>query len=195
MQFRKIQFITITLFLMVITACSSQNRLDKCESQQENLRPQCYVLEAIETKDSSLCHLANNQKNECIKRLAVMLKDKNLCQDVLDSDICIKQVNGELAKQNLDSSLCAEAFEPEACYNLIAYQTQNAELCKKITSSNMKNSCLYDVATLSQNVELCDDVNDKDRCITSIAISKGDESLCQLATDTNNCINMINLGK
>ncbi len=67
---------------------------------------------------------------------------------------------------NIDPAKCAgetDSFWRDDCYYNIAFDTDNAELCKLIADQETKDTCYIDVAYFSGKPYLCDNIADKDK--------------------------------
>lgn len=139
----------------------------------------------IASQDSSLCDMAGNYKNECYQQIAL---------------------------QTLNASLCDFTSYPDNCYLIIAEDSGDETLCKKIRNIDWRERCYYETAQLTNNPELCnlsgsfisqcygdtayrlkdqsfckkipsDDLYGLNLCYQNIAIAMRDASLCNKVSD------------
>ncbi|MDD3190876.1 MAG: hypothetical protein PHI66_04285 [Candidatus Pacebacteria bacterium] len=78
------------------------------------------------------------------------------------------------------------AVEKDSCVFMVATRSQNAELCMDITGSIDKSNCLLNVAYEKKSYAICADITEaeiKDYCYYQIAISIKDKSLCEMMVD------------
>ncbi len=125
--------------------------------------------EARSKKDVKICSKIKGTRNinircSCISAVATKAKDKSLCRKIPSAEtewrnVCYKEV----AKSKGDFSFCekiGDESERGYCYFNIATETNNLELCKKINHSQFHyiDACIYKIAINTSNPELCDQI-------------------------------------
>lgn len=112
-----------------------------CASLSTENEPKCadrvYFATALETNDSAVCYeiLTDNKKNECLMKIARDTENFALCDEINDTaskEECIGYVYYWKAEREMDGTFCLE-----------------------ITDISMKNRCLWDMAMLIEDSELC----------------------------------------
>ena len=95
-------------------------------------------------------------------------------------DECYK----EFAEFKNDPTLCTNIkreLERESCITNIATQTQNPQICEYKSSDNREN-CISHIARLIENVSLCEELSDSDKqdsCLWPIATITKQSAICQ----------------
>lgn len=127
------------------------------EEQKEHNLGKCYAKIAAQTKNSAICDELT------------YYYDRDLCytdfSDAViasqDSSLCEKAGNRtsecyeKIAFNTQDSSLCDLTSYPDSCYSIIAQESVDEALCKKIRNIDWQSNCYYEVAILTKNPDLC----------------------------------------
>ena len=89
-----------------------------------------------------------------------------------------------LALQNKNIDLCANAPNSKSCYQGYWHELRDLELCNKV-SSQLKWECVYDIET-SKGYKICTNLlnmADKEKCFAATKKTKKDASSCDQIDD------------
>lgn len=124
---------------------------------------------------------ADDQKDSCVKLIAIKLNDVALCEKINN-------------KETLTS--CKDYI-----YYTLAKKDNDLELCKKINEEHLNNSCVTAIISgLQYSEEQCKQLEgaQKDTCLTNVlykeAVDKRDVSICERIPSTNSnaeCISSV----
>jgi len=152
-----------------------------CEKFSEYYpRTTCYLRLAKVKKDPSFCEKTSGKYQMCCWELAKLLKNSTLCKEIeveCERNQCLAEVTGNISfcekvpdlsekkmcfaklSKKLTINVCKE-YIPEHpsvlyvpdCIKYVAITTQNISLCDLIDNNEIKWSCL---ASLSKSMEIC----------------------------------------
>ncbi len=189
-------------------AITSKNP-SKCKEITENvirnphvLQNVCNVEVAVFTENSASCENAvdlgysfetDYEKESCYKRFSTRTDDLGLCTGKsnfcnLFKLLCVSKsflwgdrlcpfVKTVSATDTLDATKC----DNSDCYLLLAYQTNNAELCKG------EYKCYNDIAVRTKNPNICSKIEkeyERDSCIKNIAVITKNSAICNNVNTT-----------
>lgn len=135
----------------------------------------------------------DEQKDLCVKLLAIKLKNNQLCDKIINKNLiqeCQDRVNFEIAAQNKDLELCktiSEANLNSSCViNIISQNQYNKQDCEKLEDGNQKNLCLghvlYEEAMEKNDISLCQKIpgeGNNSECLNSIISEHDNLDYCQ----------------
>ena len=198
----KIFYLVLLTILLFISACSiGSPKLAKCKVIDDvDFQSQCYSQVAIETFDASICNKINNSDyvDYCYKSLqmacqiAIFRIDNgaDVCNQIDDKEFknrCISKIT------EADANKCRIEFpqicdklskieDKEFCYNGLATISNNIKLCETITDSFINGYCYTDIARLRNDSKICEKIGEtgvKDTCFSVMAKQKNDLNLCE----------------
>ncbi len=156
-----------------VGTCQSQIALDGndvklCEQiEHQGWQDLCYSTYAEKHKDISLCgFIKSEEKNRCIRLVAVATSDIALCNTIIDAsekDSC----NSGIGKTTNNISLCdtiSDITERGDCYMKVAFNLQDSTVCEKIPETiggNNRIRCFTGVAALTKNQKICEMIKDE----------------------------------
>lgn len=144
----------------------------KCETakNKEECIDKVYVDEALSNLSTALCGQVVNEttKQNCITEIAVRKNDEKECE---------VQTNAEA--KNFCTSLILSGK---------ARETDNMDLCLKVSQESYRDSCFYAIVNKKASRDYCNELGDlKDKClsivISSEAFTKADLNLCEQIPD------------
>lgn len=145
-------------------------------------KPECYNYVAIQTNNYALCDKGKEPRQQCYKAFAA--KDFSLCAEGMDRYRCYDAITDG------NSANCALIEDSSSfCYYNIARETNNAELCGRITDES-RSTCIFKVALATNNLALCESLTDtRDNCVAWIAFNTNNKELCYRAgMEAQSCI-------
>lgn len=119
----------------------------------------CKIVVALRTQDIGVCNsLASTSQRRCIQQLALILNDISYCD----------KIEKEASKT--------------ACYKLVnmrsASNSGEESECNKINETFFKDICLLELASNTENYEICHQSSKPEDCILSLVPSLLDKSMC-----------------
>lgn len=127
----------------VATVKKDETLCEKAGKAGIGAKYECYAAVAIAKEDIILCEQAHERFGRCYKELAIIKKDESLCEKlgndptVWDRDYRKGECWAGVGVVKGDIALCEKAQElavskGDKCYKLIAFSTDNLDLCQKI---------------------------------------------------------------
>lgn len=153
--------------------------------ENTQFRDSC-VAELAKTKnDVKVCDLivTSRTRGFCQEQIALQNDDPEICAGILDEywqDNCYYHI----ALDHKDYGLCAYILEMAQnmdCVKKVAMETNNVELCERLSPIN-KGECVWDIVTETKDVELCARFNNQvniDACVYKVAKLSENQELCK----------------
>ena len=150
----------------------------------EETKEYCYLLAARAAKDETICqeikshyvHPDGNARYACYAQLAKVKNDIKICDNVGTENVRMGQTK-------------------DACLSQVLGQQKDDSQCLTISDLYYKNYCYYQVALLTNNVEICKKMKRDgswssifDGCYEGIARNTGNVDICNIAPDFNGCM-------
>ena len=193
------------------------NDVSLCDkvSQEDGLN----LCKAVAKGDPLLCKdLKEDDKNGCYHFIACIKKDPSICDEISNERLqeqCKTDIEQEVFKDLIakreeykkqqeqdesliesaveanDSSICVKINNTEIrdeCYNRIGINTENVSLCDKIEEKDKQQSCK---AYATKDIKYCENIEDnfnKDWCYSNLAFLLNDVSLCDKIPNENQSI-------
>lgn len=157
--------------------------------REVGLKDECLISIAAKTNSEEICDLTKTPeaKNVCLSNLALTTKNEELCLKIDDkklSEFCRAVVYppekrcddwpNNLYLQNIYSGGDGQ----DLCYQELAWQTNDVEICQKISLPARKENCINFLT--KPITETC---GDNDICYFNSARSQGKISYCQYIKD------------
>ena len=208
----KARNILILLFLSIvlISGCSDNSNNENFKNgvvdySNMNVVPYREEIEisdiAIFEKDNNNCEKISEkrEKEECYTNYAKFSMNERDCNKINDVDvrnsckIYVKEVLDTVAEcEKIEDTL---RYSRSTCFEDIATDIKNVELCKKATSYlDMEYMCIFYIAQDTRNEEFCSYLSDepmgeyntyRDSCYKKMAFVKKDEKICLLVESRN----------
>jgi hypothetical protein len=161
------------------------------EASQTAVADYCYAQVAERLNESYWCGLASEKstyKSECIKKLAVMQGNFQICKDA-DTTIIEDDCYYNYAKSSNAPQACEGIFsetKKDSCYRETALAYRYMSHCNGIVSAYARSLCFSAVAFGNATIKIsrggCADVNDaiwKDKCYMEAAVEWMDKNICK----------------
>ncbi|MBI4210246.1 MAG: hypothetical protein HY544_01935 [Candidatus Diapherotrites archaeon] len=183
-----------------------------CEkiSNDYGRKGECFAKVAVAGKDATLCAKipqewsgSYNDIKNCYNDIAKLTKDMKVCDMLGNTELkgsipLEKQYNKEqcyasIAALNQDPSLCENMeYYHDSCYEKIAIETNNQQLCGKIRNDSAitQSRCFSEIALNTKNEEICGNIiveGVKNGCYTQVAIAKADSAICAKIGNADDC--------
>lgn len=199
---RKIRILPFGLFIVFIITLSTYTNFLKNRDQEIVMAVAHYSDSYERTADLSISEMNINTcekislydhdstdrgYDECVRAVAAYKNDINLCnkmdcrpENYMDAEECKEECLSLVARKNNDLSLCEkinDSYMQNGCYENIAVNMQNADICEQIKFDNeVKDYCYKDIAVSIQNADICEkiklDNKLKDYCYKKVAEAK-----------------------
>lgn len=158
---------------------------------------------AVDTNNADKCSEMSDdeQKDLCVKLLAIKLKNNQLCEKIGNKDTftaCQDRVNFETATGNKDLELCKtinDANLNSSCVvNIISQNQYNEQDCESLEDDNQKNLCLgkvlYEEAIEENDISICQKIpsENNEECLHSIINKHNDLDYCDSLPEELNAI-------
>jgi hypothetical protein len=157
-----------------------------CEKiKLEGTKDYCYKDVGVIKEDLSICDKIQSRviRNLCYEDVAEKKQVPDICERIEDQSSrgsCYHRV----AIARHDPALCEKTgfiqSYIEECYRDIAKETQDLNLCEKITIQNIKNLCYSDIAVIKKDASICEQYGiDKSFCYRQVAEAINDPAVCE----------------
>jgi len=159
-----------------------------CEQINDNFQKQNCYLEVGDPKELPPCE----PETEAPEIETLPLEVQNIILECAATpqgsqrDDCLRD---SAVDENL-SVLCefVTTMSKGDCYNSTAISNEDVELCKKISDTSVKNSCLYKIGTTAYIKEACsamvqtgkESIEKRDDCLNKVAVNNLDFEICEL---------------
>lgn len=164
--------------------------MDPCKDEVPELKSECYVKEAVEHKDLSICYdkLQNNKTiSYCEHEIAIALNDASLCKSITTA-VWKSSCFSKIGIASNDSSLCFKstfAKDKVPCFYEIAKATRELKVCLYIENELDRFLCMEDIAIITNDTKICDSMS-KDfgkelkmiQCYTNFALFTNNIKIC-----------------
>jgi len=160
---------------------------DEDQGKTQKRRDRCYEEIAIEYNNPMNCMEIQDQarQDNCDKAIAITNKEPDLCEvidDVWKKNDCFMQV----AEVKEDPLICGKIDDnnrnKSMCYSKVAVARKNQEICGNIDKESEKLGCIADVASVKEDLELCETLKEYDStyysCTSAIASKQNNPDLC-----------------
>lgn len=153
---------------------------DNCYSEAG----QCSKIENSQTRDSCVAGLAKKKNDISVCDLITDSKTKSFCQE----QIAVQQNSVEICKNIPDD------YWQDNCYYHVAINIKDVGRCAYIAEVTQNLDCVKQVAIATNNVELCNRLNTKNKgeCLLKIATQTMDSSVCALFNDKTSTAGEVN---
>ncbi len=132
-----------------------ENHKRNCDSiDDSSAQISCYILQAIQTKDASLCSNVKEQGEINWNQICLTaIKGSEECKDLPIPGIC----EGYIAIAMQDKSICKKGKESDFCYFYLSSVMEDKSICEEIDEeTTFKNRCYTNLITSTLDVNLCD---------------------------------------
>ena len=157
------------------------------------------VIQNYPTSDfnpEDLCNkISNDGKREACKENIGEKPEKTFadCDTISNPSMkyeCIAYVNAKNPNITICNEIPSEIWR-DYCLISVAVDLEDVEMCNQLNEKNgYRTKCYIDIAKKTKNPQLCEDVenNAQENCIASVAINSTDVELCnQLTSLKENC--------
>lgn len=165
--------LAIPIIFSLITIGLKVNDYYDCDFSKD---ADCVSGKALSVSDASLCEknkYANPQdRNECRIKVSQNSDDPSMCRKIEDGagrdpEDFKYQCFANIAFNTKNYSLCEELtnrFYKNRCYSSIGEKTNDINICNKVINGPRQFSdCIENIATNTNNRDLCDKVDDKNK--------------------------------
>jgi len=173
-------------------------------SGSSQIRLACQTDVAVAKLDKTICPTRTDARDDCISKIALATKNFSTCESI-STDRSYINCFTDIAIDLDSSEICARAERTnlrllpytgaDYCYNDYAISIKDANPCRKINFSSLRNNCLEIIETCIDEDSVCNEAvcsysNDTDclkpgQCTTTIECEDGKFSTI------NTCVNNI----
>lgn len=145
--------------------CASAGKIEqevrKCLAEGTALkRDRCLIELGKKEKNGEVCgRVSGITSDSCYVEIASAVKDYGICSRIgepVKRNSCIKDVALNATDEAMCSKIDAQYREMrDGCYDSIAFELRNGEICLKISDIGKRDSCIYDVAKKTKKADWC----------------------------------------
>jgi predicted small lipoprotein YifL len=172
-------------------AAQGTGRLNCFAYNETQNKDECFLKEAIATKNHLLCKEISGSKksgnyvrDECYTSILRTNKTLSICPLFINKELsqkCYYAVSIHL-KNPTGCNEIKETQKKNECKKIIAVANANSSTCEEITNKKLMNECLLETAVSSENMSTCEKIKDltmKAECIKEVADKIQDLETCK----------------